>query len=486
MRFKNLVFFFIVLAVLLAVVFIKRITRPKVPTAEQWADIVPQSVNNDNITDCLISLGEKQVHLLKKDNNWFIDDKQKVYADKVKINFLLGQIDSLQGELRSDEGSILADYGISNKQGVHIQLKNKAKEICHIVIGTKKAGWKKNFVRLNSSNAVYIADGDMLSALGLYGDIESENLKPDQWLDKQILHFAQDKIKSVKLEKGKDMFMNIEKAADDKNSEWKTIKDYSQKIDQSKITGFLKLLSELRAGSFASAEESKKFKSSSWKMSIGLDDGTAIILERGQQKSGNYYLKVSDKDYLFKIPEYTLNRIDQTDGDFFTNNPLDIKQKDIEQIMINDAENKKEISLFKQTADKDKENKTAGWVSDQGIVFKENEVNDFLKSIEKLRMHTISRKTKNAGKALIVRFKTKDSSLKITIEKDTDFDNWKQMHYLTVKGDPNVYFIDKNHMSALKTAVLGLVRQVAEDKKKNQDSVLPKAEDKAQSADKGK
>jgi len=460
MKSKNFVIFLIVLAVLSGIVFMKKIMRQKVPTTEQWANIVEQSANKDDLTDCLITLGEKKLHLEKKNGKWTIAGQQGAYADEQKVDTLISKIDALEGELRSDNKKLLSDYGISDNEGINIQLKKGEAEIAQLILGTKKAEWNKNFVRLKGSNAVYVVEENILSDLGFWGDVTEANFNTDQWIDKRIFHFDQDKVKAVKLEKNAKTFIELVKTVENEKKKWKTIKNYPIKLDQNKVNNYIRSLTNLKGSSVAAKDEEEKFEETAWRISIRLDDDGTITLNRGKKDGGNYLVKLSDKAYMLKASEYTLNNIDKTDGDFFVNNPLGLKEDEITAIKINDLEDKKEISIkkFDESEQEDSsESLKLAWKSDAGDIFKTDDVKGIIRKIKNISLKTLPERTQSIENLLLISLTKQDGSAsEYEITKSVSLDNNKECHYLKTKHDDQGYCVGTHQIASLKTKIAEL------------------------------
>jgi len=482
MKSKNFIIFLVVLAVLLGIVFIKKFMQPKVPTAEQWANIVEQSASKDTLTDCLITLGEKKLHLERKNDKWTIADQQGAYADEQKVDTLISKIDALEGELRSDSKELLSDYGISDTEGINIQLKKGEADVAHLVLGTKKAGWNKNFVRLKGSSAVYVIEENILSDLGFWGDVTQASFNADQWIDKRIIHLDQDQVKSIKLEKDTQTFIELVQKVEDEKKKWETVKGYPMKLDQSKVNSYIRSLTNLRGSSIATKDEESKFEETAWKLSIGLDDDKTITLNRGEKDGGSYLVKLSDKNYMLKAAEYTFNNIDKTDGDFFVNNPLGLKEEEITAIKINDLENKKEINIkiIDETGKEESEEASnVVWKSDSGYIFKTDDVKDVIRKIENISLKTLPERTQSIDNLLLISLTKQDGSVyEYEITKSVSLDNGKECHYLRIEDDDHNYCVENHHITSLKTEIAKLGENKAKpevkEAKVEEDEVVDK------------
>jgi len=473
MKLKNLIILGVILAVLIGLSFIKKIAKNNVPANEGLTNIISQPVQKEKVTQCVISLNGKKTKLVKKGGIWTVENYHNAYADKEKVSQLLDKLSDLKGEMRSDAKELLADYSITDEQGISISLKQQDSAIAEIVIGADSLGTNMNFIRRKGSNKVYAVEENFLPFLGFWGTAAKESFKTDWWIERNLVHIKEDEIKSIMLENDGITYAGLSK----ENNKWKTLKEYGVEVNQNKVNNFIKEVIDLKASSVISLEEAEQYEKEEWKIVVGLDSGEKVSIVAKTDKEGNdYYVKTSDKEYGFKMYKYAFKNIDKKDSDFFTDNPLKIKEEKAVKITINDKENKSGLSLIKHSVEKEKNI----WKTERGDVFDSKDVKELLIKFKNIKLTTLHKKVSGGKRIFSFDFKNEDgitSSYKIT-EKTVAEDGEKdKKYYLKVKNEKYLYKLEEEFVATLKNILnklYGSKTAVGEEK----DKVLDKSVDK--------
>lgn len=116
---------------------------------------------------------EKISFLKDKENNWNIEGMPQKKVKEGAVKGLFKELNNLKGEVRSQTKDIFADFGIEDKDALHLVLFTDNQEFRHLVISYLKPEWGRNFVRLYGSQEVILVEKDILSSLGLWADRSS-------------------------------------------------------------------------------------------------------------------------------------------------------------------------------------------------------------------------------------------------------------------------------------------------------------------------
>ena len=95
MKSKNFMILCGVLAILLALVFIKKEMKQTPPTTEPWIKIIEQNVDQRQISEILVSLQDKTIHLNQVNDRWQVASQFQALADEEKINAFLKKLNHL-------------------------------------------------------------------------------------------------------------------------------------------------------------------------------------------------------------------------------------------------------------------------------------------------------------------------------------------------------------------------------------------------------
>src|SRR5262245_8189737 len=144
---KRLLPLVVILLVLgaLAVLF----KRPPAPTqlAEEVGleRLVPQTLHTDSIRGLDLYQGarpQEVVRLRQRDGAWVVNSHFDTPGNSTKIQQLLTQLSTLQGELRADSTALLSDFQLTDEQALHLQVYTDTpdKPALHLLAGKGSGG----------------------------------------------------------------------------------------------------------------------------------------------------------------------------------------------------------------------------------------------------------------------------------------------------------------------------------------------------------
>jgi len=473
MREKNLVILCIVFAVLISLVFFKNSITPQVPTTEEISDIIEPSVSLGGLTEIIIRLGDgksddadkpKNVHLAKEDDHWIVKTHYGVYAQDQIITTLLKKLDQLQGELRSNKKGILEDYGINDEQAVHVQLHRQDADSIDIAVGTQKAGYQNNFVRMGNSNAVYIVNENLLSALGVRGEDEEQKLDTNKWVDKRITHLEPNDVVGVIITESdgttERIAIDIKRELVDGKKQWKSAIPYDFGLSATKIKTMIEVFNNTYAQEIVAADVEGVFDAPGWIGIFTLENDEQIKIVRGKEKpEGKYYVKQEGAGYFYHIATSSFHRRKNQLGNIFANNSLKADEKKISEIEIHDLINKKEFHVLKKAleeveakdknTDEETKKKEDVWETPRGESVELTKVRDIINKIKGIILEAVLQPEASVKDAMVVRIVKEGVSTEYTISKDLKLDTGKECHFLRVGTNAQSYCASKSTISAL-------------------------------------
>ncbi len=473
MKEKNLVILCIVFAVLIGLVFVKKSMKPQIPTTEEVSDIISLSINSDDLTEIIIRLGDgksddaekpKNVHLAKEGDHWTVKTHYGVYARDNVITNLLKKLDQLKGELRSNTKGVLGDYGIDDEQAVHIQLHRQDADHIDIAVGTQKAGFQNNFVRIGKSNAVYIVNENLLSALGVRGEGEDRKLDTNKWVDKRILHLDPNDVVGVTITEGHGSVqrtaIDITRELVDGKKQWKSAIPYDISLSASKIKAMIKVFNNMYAQDVVAPDVEGAFDAPEWTGVFTLEGGEQIKIIRGiEEPDEKYYVKQEGAGHFFHIGESTFQTRNNQQGNIFANNPLKANENNIDEIEIRDLVNKKKFHVLKKVpqeaeakdedSDEKAEKKEDVWETPKGESVEIAKVRDIINKIKGIALEAVLRPEASIDGAMVIRIVNDGVSREYTISKDLKLDTGKECQFLNIDGNTQSYCASKPAINAL-------------------------------------
>jgi hypothetical protein len=377
----------------------------------------------------------------------------------------LEKLDQLQGELRSDNKGILADYGIDNERAVHVQLQRPDADYIDVVVGTQKAGYQNNFVRMGGSNAVYVVNENLLAALGVRGEDEDQKLDTDTWIDKRIAHLEPNDVVGVAITEGNGgterIAVDIKRELVDEKKQWKSAITYDFGLSVSKIKSMIEAFNNTYAQDVVAPDEEGVFDAPGWTALFTLANGDQVKLVRGEEKpEGKYYVKLDGAGYFYQIATSTFNSRKDQQGNIFADNPIKADEKSISEVEIRDLVNAKKFHALKKApeeaqgvagekADKPADPKEDLWETPGGETVELTKVRDIINKIQGIGLEAVLQPEASIDEAMVMRI-TKDGIVtEYKISKDLKLGTGKECHFLRVNGNTQSYCAAKPPISAL-------------------------------------
>ena len=479
MKFKNLIILLAVFIVLVGIVFVKKGMEPTVPTTEEMADIITSSLNLENLSEAVFRFGlpagqagttETKVHLIKEEGRWKVKSLYGVYADENALTAFLNKLNGLEGELRSNEAGLLADYGIADEAGVHIVLSRDGVAVAHLVVGSKRSGSSGNFIRPRDKNEVYVVEEDLLAEFGLWGEPKAENFNTDKWFDKQVVRFEpKDAVvfKISEIRQGVEKtWLDLElKTADDK-TKWESHIPYTFGLSAAKIKNQLQNLQNIRVSKVVAADTHDALGDSFWKVELKLAEGGPLTLVRSNKdKEGyNYYVKMAD-DHCFLVPVSTFDNFIKNSGDILIANPLEIKDEGIVKVEIQDVVAKKTCSAGRAVrvwrgmgetrgAETEQEKKEESvWKTSGGEDMEKGKVEDIIQKFKNMNLSLAFTDEVPANNALIVKLSEGEETKTYTLAENKAMDGGRDCHFLKTGNDPSAYCYLKSDIGNFKNVI---------------------------------
>lgn len=456
MKFKNLVALISVLIALMGILIFKQKTKPQAATVEKPIDIVSSSLTLENITEAVIRFGqtEKQAHLVKKDGHWKLENLYGVYADENLIGNLFKKLDTIIGEFRSDDPALLGDYGITDAQGIHILLRDQTTELAHLVIGSKRSGDSGSFVRHQDQNSVYVIEDDLLSELGLWGEVKEENFKAERWMDQRVTRFDPKDVIGVKVsQKNKTserIWFDLRLKDVDGQKKWVSSVECPFGLSATKIKNYFRSFENIRAREATAPQPTGVFEDSSWKAEIVMENGQSVTLTRGgkDEQGDDYYVKTVD-DYYFLVPVSTFDAFTSGSGDLFVSNPLSVEEENITKVEIHDLAAKKKFGASRSL----KPDATVVWTAFDGKELDKNKIQEIVRGFRDLNVLLVSADDVPAQNDLVVKITQGEVLKTYTLSQSGKLEDGRDCHFLRVEGGPNHYCYLQNNVTNFKNTI---------------------------------
>lgn len=142
---------------------------------------------------------DRAVHLAQAGESWIVRSKFGAPADKDKVDDFIEKLGSLEGELRSSSGEVLADYSIDDASAIHLSLLDaNGEEKKRLLFGKQGPDWSETFVRIAGSNDVYLAGENLRRAFGITSD-DAQPIDSKQWCALTVMKLPKDDLSRIEV-----------------------------------------------------------------------------------------------------------------------------------------------------------------------------------------------------------------------------------------------------------------------------------------------
>lgn len=203
-----------------------------------------------------VFFGEKGFSLVRKQDNWLLEDDFPKPASRVLIQEFLRQLANLSGEKRAEGGKFFSRFKVEDKEALHIVLYQGEQELAHILVGKRGPQWNSSFVRLKGRKEIYLVPVNLLSKFEIWS-VEPGLPKAKDFLDLKVLEVPLAKLKSLSF-KGQKISWSLLREEDHKPQTFVLkIGSKEKRLSSKEAKKFLRRLFPLYAEKVMKPEEFK-------------------------------------------------------------------------------------------------------------------------------------------------------------------------------------------------------------------------------------
>jgi hypothetical protein len=340
---RNLIVLAVVLAVLGTLYVLTRDRRPDLDTTGGFVDLVPGLLTTDDVHSVRVSLGGRDdaaLQIVQQSGAWSVPSHFGAPANLNKIRTLLGNLESVTGEVRSDDAGVLAAYALDDSNAYHLSVRDEGgTAMVELLIGKQSSNGC--FVRTPGSNRVLSTDHNFLTDLGIWGDDRTAPAA-SQWIDLVAYQVDRAKVRSLELrgEQGVTLVKELEEPApvqaevdttgvpmaqpgepDPEAYEWRVTSPSNFVASRSRADGILNSLATLRARDVVATgevDEEYGLGEGASRVIVTLDDGTSQVLLFGAalpDDANAFYFRVEGQPLVWSMPGYLKSNVFKTVDD---------------------------------------------------------------------------------------------------------------------------------------------------------------------------
>lgn len=304
--------------------------RRHMDTTGGFVDVVEGQLSTTDVFGLKAYRGsapEAGFSLVKRGDEWFMDSHYDAPANLNKVRTLLGNLESVEGEIRSNDASVLADYALADSSALHVEVRDESgSEVAHVLVG-KRSG-SGGFVRTAGSNEVILGDHNFLSDFGMWGEDQKD---PDRssWLELAVFKVVADSVHALDLKWSEGSlamqkeFEEPEPVVPDTTGaappppavpsyEWRVTAPGSFLAMKTRADGLLNSLASLRArdvvGPYAAEAVDYGLGEDADRIVVSMADGSSRTLWFGKEvpdDANQFYFRVDGEELVWSVPGHS-------------------------------------------------------------------------------------------------------------------------------------------------------------------------------------
>jgi hypothetical protein len=269
----------------------------KEPGAEKKKEKIFDKLDKEKVKEVTLtpSAGDA-IHLVKADTGWRMATPLVVPADTQEVDSLISSLQGLEVEdTVADSAPKLSDFGLSPPDFKVSIVTAGSPQPLEILLGQKAPMGSGLYAKLPSQPRIFTIPAYLQASL---------EKKPFDLRDRDLLHVKRDAVKTLDIEGPKGAYS----LARGTGEEFAFTKPLVTRAGRWSVDGLLSTLEQLRMDSIAgeSVKDLKPFglEAPTWKVHLGLNDGTSRTLEIGNATGDKKYnAREEGGDLVAVIPQ---------------------------------------------------------------------------------------------------------------------------------------------------------------------------------------
>jgi len=299
MKFKKTLFLLILLILLGLTVFLLERPKEVPPSANIFPDFTVDAA-------ALIDIRNKGevVALVKTDEGWKLEDEQDFPADPELVKKTLESIDELQKEhnVVSNNPQNQNLFEVDPNSGIEVKVSNQDKKVlANFFVGKTGPDFMSTYIRKADSDEVFLGAGYHLRS--------SFTRTAKSWYDLNVCTFPSEQIEKISIIEG-DKRLSLKKDQD----QWLLIDPNQAPAKKAAVDDMVTTLTRLRANDLLKADTLEEYDLAAPKKQIivTLSDGSERKIDIGRPNDKNQYYVKAEKDMVYLVPQYVMNKFSKT------------------------------------------------------------------------------------------------------------------------------------------------------------------------------
>lgn len=238
-------------------------------------------------------------------------DALRHFADTSAVKRVLNSIDSLSGDLISNNPENESLFQVTSEEGIMVKAFGKGDSLlAHFYIGKIGQDFSSTYIRRDGSNEVILARGFYRGST-FHPDVK-------RWRNRNILSFLPFNLNRLEITSSEENLL-LQK---DEEGEWTILEPIEAKTDSFKVDQLLRSLSNLNSQDFGdrATPEETGFDTPTLQISMEFLDQPSRILTIGNLKEeSQYYVQASGDETIYLVNKFTIQQFQKKPEDLKAN-----------------------------------------------------------------------------------------------------------------------------------------------------------------------
>lgn len=299
---------------------------------------------------------EEKVVLVRGEEGWIVESAYMAPGKKDDIEDLLKKLKDIEGEFRSDDPSVLADYQLTGGGALHVAAYREGDEEAwyHLLVGRKEAHGS-SFIRKRGEDTVYTVNVNIASEVGIWGD-DDKAPESSHWVDKTVIDLDKEKIERLalttpdrsfvferrekKAEEDEEKEEGDEDKGKEKEYEWVLASGGPGTGHEFKKKGVDDILGAVDSFSASDVVDPAKKKEygldePGFRCAVRLEGGKEKVLVAARDKPGeDAYMTVEGRAVVYKVSDWKFDDVFSEAKDLFELEGLDEDEDNVRKMTL--------------------------------------------------------------------------------------------------------------------------------------------------------
>ena len=382
-----------VLVVLVAVaLMVKRQPAPtRLVDEVGWERLVPDTLRAEAITGVDMyqgSLPDQVLSMRRQGDGWQVVTYFDAPVRPSRIESLLQQVGSLEGELRADRADLIGEFDLEEEQALHLRVYtgDAADPALHLLAG--RGGRRSGFVRLAGESRVFNVDLNLHSMAGLWGESLGNPPAAETWLQLRLNEIRSENVAAVELESPRGHFRfarveleegeGAEREAGAQGSWRSEVPEVDYEVNHQLLDRLAVALGNLRADDVADGSNTAAYGLEDSVYRAGLTVQSGGEMERqvrmqfgyevpGDEMDGARYAILEGNETVYVVPGWSFRQLFPKGKTLLDLPGLRLQEDDVQQVALFSADNTVRLSraAASGTAGEGEGDSTPAWQVDE-------------------------------------------------------------------------------------------------------------------------